>query len=657
MRVLVLSTDSTVFKEGSAVARRFRLQAGAVERLDIIVPHGPGALVAIAGNASARGFGLGKAAGFFRTLLAGVRIAQPDVVSVQDPFLIGLLGVLIAGLRKSKLNVQIHTDIFDPHFAEHSFANRLKLLLARYVLACADSVRVVHVHIKTRLVEMGIHAEITVLPVFVDLEHIARVPPINRNQKYPQFKRLIISVARLEAEKGVDDTLRVMKEILKQEPEAGLIVLGNGSQKEALVSLAQEFGIASQVVFEGHQNPFPYYQAADLMLVTSHYEGYGMSIIEALASGCPTVSLDVGIAGEAGAVITTLDAMPEAALALFRSGARGRLALVLPTENEYRDLWHAQMVAHISPERQPEASNSQKKTEPPALVGFVGQGWIGKNYADELERRGVSVVRYALEEPYRGNKEKIKECDVVFIAVPTPTTPLGFDDSYVQSALQSVGEGKTAVIKSTILPGTTKKLQDLNPNKFVLHSPEFLAEATASYDAAHPTRNIVGIPSDSPEMHRRAEQVLRLLPPASFELICSVRESELIKYVNNVMLAMKVVNINLVYDLAEKLGADYATVQSAIGADPRIGRSHLDPIHKSGHLGAKPGRGAGGDCFIKDFEAFRRLYAQMVNDKEGNALLNATMEKNLHLLLASGKDITLLKSVYGEDIEKKILGS
>lgn len=657
MRVLVLSTDSTVFQEGSAVARRFRLQAGAVDRLDIIVPHGPGALVAIAGNASARGFGLGKVAGFFRTLLASIRIARPDVVSVQDPFLIGLLGVIIAGLRKSKLNVQVHTDIFDPHFANHSVANRLKLLLARYVLACADSVRVVHANIKSQLEASGIRTEITVLPVFVDLEQIARVPPINRSQKYPQFKRLILSVARLEAEKGVDDTLRVMKEILKQEPEAGLVILGSGSQKEALASLAQELGIAAQVVFEGYQNPFPYYRAADAMLVTSHYEGYGMNIIEALASGCPVVSLDVGIAGEAGAVIATLEEMPEAVLKLLRSGARGRLALVLPTENEYRDLWHAQMVAHESPMRQPQAADAQKKTEPPALVGFVGQGWIGKNYADELERRGVSVVRYALEEPYRANKEKIKECDVVFIAVPTPTTPQGFDDSYVQSALLNVGEGKVAVIKSTILPGTTKKLQDLNPNKFILHSPEFLAEATASYDAAHPTRNIIGIPEDSPEMRRRAEQVLRLLPPASFELVCSVRESELIKYVNNVLLAMKVIDINLVYDLAEKLGADYSTVQGAIGADPRIGRSHLDPVHKSGHQGALPGRGAGGDCFIKDFEAFRRLYAQEVGDKEGNTLLDSHMQKNLHLLLASGKDVSLLKSVYGEDIEKKILGS
>ena len=62
-------------------------------------------------------------------------------------------------------------------------------------------------------------------------------------------------------------------------------------------------------------------------------------------------------------------------------------------------------------------------------IGFIGQGYVGKNYADDFERRGYKVVRYALEEPYRKNKEQIRDCDLVFIAVPTPTTPKGFDES------------------------------------------------------------------------------------------------------------------------------------------------------------------------------------------------------------------------------------
>ncbi|MEY3784652.1 MAG: hypothetical protein RLZZ230_974, partial [Candidatus Parcubacteria bacterium] len=50
-------------------------------------------------------------------------------------------------------------------------------------------------------------------------------------------------------------------------------------------------------------------------------------------------------------------------------------------------------------------------------IGFIGQGFIGKSYADDFENRGFEVVRYALEELYINNKELIKDCDIVFVAV------------------------------------------------------------------------------------------------------------------------------------------------------------------------------------------------------------------------------------------------
>ena len=50
-------------------------------------------------------------------------------------------------------------------------------------------------------------------------------------------------------------------------------------------------------------------------------------------------------------------------------------------------------------------------------IGFIGQGWIGKHYADDFEKRGYKTVRYSLEEPYINNREKVKTCDIVFIAV------------------------------------------------------------------------------------------------------------------------------------------------------------------------------------------------------------------------------------------------
>jgi len=298
------------------------------------------------------------------------------------------------------------------------------------------------------------------------------------------------------------------------------------------------------------------------------------------------------------------------------------------------------------------------------LIGFIGQGWIGKNYADDFEKRGYSVVRYALEEPYVNNGDKIKDCDIVFIAVPTPSTTDGFNDSILRKAIKSAGKGKTAVIKSTILPGTTESIQEENPDIFVMHSPEFLTEATAAYDAANPNRNIVGIPLDTEEYKEKAKEVMAVLPRAPFELICKAKEAELIKYGGNNWFYFKIIFMNLLYDLAIKNGCNYDVIRDGMAADPRIGKSHLMPVHKSGTLGSDNydlrtekdkggGRGAGGHCFIKDFAAFREIYEKTVGDEKGVAVLKALEDKNIDLLVKSKKDLDLLKGVYGEDVLNK----
>ncbi|MDA3802895.1 MAG: NAD(P)-binding domain-containing protein [Patescibacteria group bacterium] len=275
------------------------------------------------------------------------------------------------------------------------------------------------------------------------------------------------------------------------------------------------------------------------------------------------------------------------------------------------------------------------------LIGFIGQGWVGKNYADNFESRGYKVIRYSLEKEYINNKEAIANCDIIFIALPTPTTPEGFDDSIVRQAISLVSPGKIAVIKSTLVPGSTESIQEDYKNIFVMHSPEFLAEATAAHDAANPSRNIIGIPINSNEYKEKAAQVLSVMPFSSVNKICSAKEAELIKYGANCFLYFKVIFANLLYDLSISLETDYETIKNLVGADPRIGLSHLCPINKSG-------RGAGGHCFIKDFEAFIGFYKEYVGDDISINALESIRNKNIDLLRKSNKDLDLLLGVYGE---------
>ncbi len=283
-------------------------------------------------------------------------------------------------------------------------------------------------------------------------------------------------------------------------------------------------------------------------------------------------------------------------------------------------------------------------------IGFIGQGFIGKAYADDFERRGFSVVRYALEEPYRNNAGALSTCQIVLIAVPTPTTPEGFDYSIVKSVLAHVPSAAIAVIKSTLAGGTTEMLQDAYPDRIVLHSPEFLREVTAAHDAANPERNIIGIPKDTDSHRAAAKQVLAVLPKAPYELVCTSREAEYIKVAGNAFLFVKVMYANLMYDATTKEGCNWEIVRQALGADSRIGSSHLGVLHQSGHPGAQSGRGAGGHCLIKDFAALRMQYEKVFpEDKAGAAVLRALECKNIDLLMATGKDLDLLRGVYGEN--------
>ncbi len=277
-------------------------------------------------------------------------------------------------------------------------------------------------------------------------------------------------------------------------------------------------------------------------------------------------------------------------------------------------------------------------------IGCIGQGFVGKNQADDFERRGFEVVRYSLEPNFINNAPLIEGCDVVFIAVPTPTLPTGFDYNTVRQALTKVGVGKIAVIKSTVIPGTTEILQKENPQLIVLHAPEFLSEATAARDAAFPTRNIVGMPSNSSRHRMAAELVLEILPHAPYNRISSSKEAELIKYGRNTLGYTRIIFANILYELANQVGADWQVIEEAMSADPETGPTYMRPLHKSG-------RGAGGHCFIKDFAAMREFFQEHVgSEKNSLRVLEALEEKNLELLRSTSKDLDLLAGVYGPDI-------
>ena len=644
MRVLMISTDRTVFESNSATRRRIQSYAQAVGKLEVIVftlrrdnfsaihsEH----LSLYPTNAISRFF-YGLSA-----LRLSVALDRIDVITVQDPFEVGLVGLLLAWLKRVPLHVQIHTDLFSPAFKRHSILNRSRLVIARVVLHSASRVRVVSSRVKKDVevrVPQATRKHISVLPIFVDIDAYKKAKaPAGLVARFERFKKKVLVVSRLESEKNAAQAIRSFADA--DVPESCLIIVGDGRERAMLEDLVRSKGMQERVFFEvkARTDPTPYYALADLLLVPSLYEGYGMVIIEALAAGVPVLATDVGIAPEAGAFIADYREWGGEISRILAKGERG-LILSYPYKDweSYVLAWRNDVAACLPIARRYGAFRTEKP-----LIGFVGQGFIGKNYADDFERRGYKVVRYALEEPYRANKDKIRDCDIVFIAVPTPSTPEGFDVSILKNALTVIGKGKVAVIKSTIVPGTTVRLQKEFSGITIVYSPEFLSEATASYDAAHPFSNIVGVPGHSSKHLLAAEAVLSILPEASFAQICTSTEAEIIKYSHNASAYTQVILFNIMYDLARAHGFDWDNVRAAMEADPFISNRYARPVHKTG-------RGAGGHCFIKDIAALRAEYERILpDDAKGIAFLRSLEAKNIDLLLASNKDIELLQGVYG----------
>lgn len=203
--------------------------------------------------------------------------------------------------------------------------------------------------------------------------------------------------------------------------------------------------------------------------------------------------------------------------------------------------------------------------------------------------------------------EALKDADVVFIAVGTPTR---YDDGYadlgyVFAAAEEIArnaEKYTLVVtKSTVPAGTGKKVADIirnaNPTlEFdVASNPEFLREGSAIEDFMRPDRVVVGVES------KRAEEVISdLYRPLKLVgtpiLFTSIESSELIKYAANSFLATKIAFINEMSDLCEKLGASIIDVAHGMGLDSRIGKKYLEA-----------GPGYGGSCFPKDTMALVKI--------------------------------------------------
>jgi glycosyltransferase involved in cell wall biosynthesis len=251
----------------------------------------------------------------FNAVRIAKKLPKPDVVSVQDPFETGLVGWWIARKYKVPLHVQVHTDFLSPAYARLSLLNRIRVLIAGFVLRRATGIRVVSERVKQTIEKKyRIAVPISVLPIFVDIAKFRDAKTPTGPSTAREYSYQVLIVARSAPEKNIKFAEDAFEKVAP--PDARLIVCGDVSEDDVR---NKQSGRISYVTTD---DPSTLYKHVDLVLVPSLYEGYGLVIIEALAAGKPVISTDVGVAREAGAIISSPERFADDLKQWFENGPR-----------------------------------------------------------------------------------------------------------------------------------------------------------------------------------------------------------------------------------------------------------------------------------------------------------------------------------------------
>jgi UDPglucose 6-dehydrogenase len=204
-------------------------------------------------------------------------------------------------------------------------------------------------------------------------------------------------------------------------------------------------------------------------------------------------------------------------------------------------------------------------------------------------------------------ENQIKENDIIFVSVNTPTKTYGAgadmaaDLQYWEKTARQIlkySRSSKIVIEKSTLPVKTAlamgKILSSGKGKIkfeVLSNPEFMAEGTAMSDLENPDRVLIGSHETKSGLKARAEliEIYARWIPLKKIITSNIWSSELSKLVANAFLAQRVSSINSISALCEKTDADISEVSRAVGMDSRIGDKFLNA-----------GIGFGGSCFKKD---------------------------------------------------------
>ena len=243
-------------------------------------------------------------------------------------------------------------------------------------------------------------------------------------------------------------------------------------------------------------------------------------------------------------------------------------------------------------------------------IGVVGNGFVGGavKFGFSPQVGCDAEVRVYDKNPIKSThtlEETVNESDFIFLSVPTPANEDGsINLDILTDALSDIDKisekDNYILIRSTVVPGTTRSLQEKFPKLNLLFNPEFLTERSANSDFISQGRFIIGS-GDSHKSALGSELFVNLIRQRFGDCISiletTYETAEMIKYMSNCFFATKVSFMNEMRMVADRCGVDWDMAVEGFVRDGRIGHSHLAVPGPDGKFGF------GGSCFPKDIRA------------------------------------------------------
>ncbi len=236
-------------------------------------------------------------------------------------------------------------------------------------------------------------------------------------------------------------------------------------------------------------------------------------------------------------------------------------------------------------------------------IGIIGLGIVGSAVKHGFEKLGHRVSWHDIKDNTK--IEDVLDTEIVYLCVPTPQREDGHCDiSILESVVGELVEKHSypgiIACKSTVVPGTTRRLQEKYDNLKICHVPEFLRERAAIIDFTD-NHDICIIGTDSDEVFELVKESHGYFPQKFIKL--SPTEAEISKYFNNVYNATLITFANAFYELCQAKNADYTKIKNAMVQRDHISNKYLDCNDNL--------RGFGGMCLPKDTSAISALAKEL----------------------------------------------